>query len=144
MEEQSYLSNDLPIDDAAASCLKETTSWTRFLAICFTVFIVLIFFGFMAAIFAQDAIMHAFERSSLPIAKMGMAVLMLTLIIVLLVFSVLTYFLFRFSEQTRKAVIHQDQQALENGISGLKNYLIISGIFGILSFISALFQLFKL
>ncbi len=137
MEEQPYLSNDLPIDDAAASCLKETTSWTRFLAICFIIFIVFGFFACIALIFVKDIFIP-----SLPIASMGVTALIIIIVIALLVFSVSTRFLYRFSDETIKAVLQKDQQSLENGIGALKNYLIISGIITILSFISALFQLF--
>lgn len=144
MEEQSYLSNDLPIDRSAAACLRETTSWTRFLAVCFIIFIVAASFVCIAMMFLKDLFISSLANFPVSIASIGITALIIICVIALLVFSLSTHFLYRFSDQTRDAVLQKEQQLLEKGIAALKNYLIISGIFAILSLISGILQLFKL
>jgi hypothetical protein len=143
MEEQLFLSEDLPIDPSATSSLKETTYWTRFLTICFVVFIVLMIVATIGMIVAKDLIMQSIP-SSIPFGKLGVMGMIIAMALVIGVMSVFTYFLFEFTSQTKKAFDQQDQQALERGITGLKNYLMISGVIGILSLVGAIFKLFTL
>lgn len=143
MEEPLFLSEDLPIDQSAASSLKETTYWTRFLSICFAVFIVLMIIGTIAMIVAKDLIVQSIP-SSVYFSKLGMIGIIVAMVMVIGMLSVCTYFLFEFTRQTQKAVEQQDQQALESGVAGLKNYLMISGVIGILSLIGAFLKLFTL
>jgi hypothetical protein len=144
MEEQLFPSTDLPVDDSAASCLKETSSWTRFLAICFVVVIGFMVLGLLGLIVAKDMIVSSLEKTSLPVGGLGVAVLIFVLAILIIIMAVLISFLFQFSNQTARGVIRQDQYALEKGISGLKNYLILSGVIAILSLIATLCKLFTL
>jgi hypothetical protein len=144
MEEQLFPSTDLPVDDSAASCLKETSYWTRFLAICFFVVIGFMVLGLLGLIIAKDMIVASLEKTSLPVGGLGIAVLIFAFVILIIIMSVLTSFLFQFSTQTARGVAQRDQYAMEKGMAGLKNYLVLSGVFALISLIFTLCKLFTL
>lgn len=144
MEEQ-YTSVDpaeLVIDESSATCLKDTTNWTRFLAVCFCVFLGLMLFALMGLMVGKDLVSASLSRSASTayLAKFGATVIIITLIIVICVMIYPTILLFRFSNDTKKGVLYKDQHSLEKGISAFKNYLIFFGILGMLSILSVFIQ----
>ncbi len=147
MEEQSSSTFELQIDDAAQTYLKDTTWWTRFLAIVFIVFLVLMVMVLGVIFMFSDRVAQSF--SEVPqLSGFGtglvMVVIEIVIILCLIFFGVISYLLLRFSNQTRKGINQQNQLALEEGISSLKNYLVLSGVLGIVSLLFVLIGLIKI
>lgn len=133
---------NMQVDDVGAGLLRETTRWTKFMAIVLIVAVLLcvLFFSFYGS-----AIVAAFSTLGLNNEMFNAAsgILIVVAIIVVAVVGFLCYCLYTFSVQTRKAVDFQDQIALEKGIAALKNYFLVSGVVGILGVLSELLQLFQ-
>lgn len=143
MEDQPNVSLfDMQVDDVGAGLLRETTRWTKFMAITIVVIVLLavLFFSFYGS-----AIVAAFSTLGLSGQMFNAAsgILIIVAVIVVAVVGFLCYCLYAFSTQTRKAVDFQDQAALEKGITALKNYFLVSGVVGILSVLSEIAQLFQ-
>ena len=141
-EEQQVSLFDLQIDDAGAGFLKETAKWAKFISIIFALCVLIMLLAFS---FAGPAIMTAFNRVGYTGGLFNAAgsVIIILVIIFAAVFAFLTYTLFTFSQQTKKAVEFQDQAALEKGIASLKNYFLIGGIIAVLGIIGSLIQFFN-
>lgn len=147
MEEQKPSLLELQIDDVAVPSLKETAKWTKFLSITCIVFIVLMV---LCALLASSTIATIFARMSAYSGDGGMGIaagaltggiIMGVMLVFAVVLAVVTYFLYAFSTQVRKAVDFNNQPALEKGIASLKNFFMVAGILGILSLLSSLMAL---
>ena len=146
MEDQPSSMFELQIDDAVQTYLKDTTRWTRFLAIVFIVFLVLMLLSLGMMFMFGDLMSQSFDKvpqlSGLG-AGTALTIIEITLFLCLIVFGVITYTLLRFSNQARKGIDQQNQVAFEAGISSLKNYLAISGILGMVSLLFVFLGLLK-
>lgn len=147
MEDQPSSMFELQIDDAAQTYLKDTTRWTRFLSITFIVFLALMALALGMMFMFGDLMSQSFNRipqlSALG-AGTALRVIEITLFICLIALGVMTYMLLRFSNQAGKGIDQQNQVAFESGISSLKNYLVISGVFGMLSLFFVFLGLLKI
>ncbi|MES2006122.1 MAG: hypothetical protein V4450_16510 [Bacteroidota bacterium] len=149
MEEQTSSSQDLLVDETACASLKDTTRWSGIISIVLMICMGFIALGLIAFLFLGTNLAPYFNKygsTNFSGLSSGMVSGMIGMIffIMLLCVGVITYYLYRFSTQTRKGIDWKDQLVLEKGISSLRIYLAISCVFSIFSLLSAIFKLIKL
>ena len=129
MENNLHVENgeNLIIDWRSKECLKETAKWTKFLAILGFVGIGLMVLGSLVMLFAPSSLM---SNGDFPF---GGKIFMMLLY---LAFAVLYYFpisyLYQFSENTKKAIENNDNNAIRDAFEFLKSHYKIMGILTII------------
>ena len=129
MEENLHVENgeNLVIDWRSKEFLKETAKWTKFLAILGFVGIGLMVLGSLVMLFAPSSLM---SNGDFPF---GGKIFMMLLY---LAFAVLYYFpisyLYQFSENTKKAIENNDNNAIRDAFEFLKSHYKFMGILTII------------
>lgn len=129
MEDNLHVENgeNLVIDWRSKEFLKETAKWTKFLAILGFVGIGLMVLGSLVMLFAPSSLM---SNGDFPFG--GKIFLML----LYLAFAVLYYFpisyLYQFSENTKKAIENNDNNAIRDAFEFLKSHYKFMGILTII------------
>ena len=119
MEDNLHVENgeNLVIDWRSKEFLKETAKWTKFLAILGFVGIGLMVLGSLVMLFAPSSLM---SNGDFPF---GGKIFMMLLY---LAFAVLYYFpisyLYQFSENTKKAIENNDNNAIRDAFEFLKSH----------------------
>ena len=129
MEDNLHVENgeNLVIDWRSKEFLKETAKWTKFLAILGFVGIGLMVLGSLVMLFAPSSLM---SNGDFPF---GGKIFMMLLY---LAFAVLYYFpisyLYQFSENTKKAIENNDNNAIRDALEFLKSHYKFMGILTII------------
>ena len=129
MEDNLHVENgeNLIIDWRSKEFLKETAKWTKFLAILGFVGIGLMVLGSLVMLFAPSSLM---SNGDFPF---GGKIFMMLLY---LAFAVLYYFpisyLYQFSENTKKAIENNDNNAIRDAFEFLKSHYKFMGILTII------------
>ena len=129
MEDNLHVQNgeNLIIDWRSKEFLKETAKWTKFLAILGFVGIGLMVLGSLVMLFAPSSLM---SNGDFPFG--GQIFMML----LYLAFAVLYYFpisyLYQFSENTKKAIENNDNNAIRDAFEFLKSHYKFMGILTII------------
>ena len=129
MEDNLHVQNgeNLVIDWRSKEFLKETAKWTKFLAILGFVGIGLMVLGSLVMLFAPSSLM---SNGDFPF---GGKIFMMLLY---LAFAVLYYFpisyLYQFSENTKKAIENNDNNAIRDAFEFLKSHYKVMGILTII------------
>ena len=129
MEDNLHVENgeNLVIDWRSKEFLKETAKWTKFLAILGFVRIGLMVLGSLVMLFAPSSLM---SNGDFPF---GGKIFMMLLY---LAFAVLYYFpisyLYQFSENTKKAIENNDNNAIRDAFEFLKSHYKFIGILTII------------
>ena len=129
MEDNLQVENgeNLIIDWRSKEFLKETAKWTKFLAILGFVGIGLMVLGSLVMLFAPSSLM---SNGDFPF---GGKIFMMLLY---LAFAVLYYFpisyLYQFSENTKKAIENNDNNAIRDAFEFLKSHYKFMGILTII------------
>jgi len=129
MEDNLHVQNgeNLVIDWRSKEFLKETAKWTKFLAILGFVGIGLMVLGSLVMLFAPSSLM---SNGDFPF---GGKIFMMLLY---LAFAVLYYFpisyLYQFSENTKKAIVNNDNNAIRDAFEFLKSHYKFMGILTII------------
>ena len=129
MENNLHVENgeNLVIDWRSKEFLKETAKWTKFLAILGFVGIGLMVLGSFVMLFAPSSLM---SNGDFPF---GGKIFMMLLY---LAFAVLYYFpisyLYQFSENTKKAIENNDNNAIRDAFEFLKSHYKFMGILTII------------
>ena len=129
MEDNLHVENgeNLVIDWRSKEFLKETAKWTKFLAILGFVGIGLVVLGSLVMLFAPSSLM---SNGDFPF---GGKIFMMLLY---LAFAVLYYFpisyLYQFSENTKKAIENNDNNAIRDAFEFLKSHYKFMGILTII------------
>lgn len=129
MEDNLLVENgeNLVIDWRSKEFLKETAKWTKFLAILGFVGIGLMVLGSLVMLFAPSSLM---SNGDFPF---GGKIFMMLLY---LAFAVLYYFpisyLYQFSENTKKAIENNDNNAIRDAFEFLKSHYKFMGILTII------------
>ena len=129
MEDNLHVQNgeNLVIDWRSKEFLKETAKWTKFLAILGFVGIGLMVLGSLVMLFAPSSLM---SNGDFPF---GGKIFMMLLY---LAFAVLYYFpisyLYQFSENTKKAIENNDNNAVRDAFEFLKSHYKFMGILTII------------
>jgi len=125
---QNLLSNELIIDAAGASHLKEAGMWARIVGICgiiFSVFILIVAL-FTKSIFERAGNIYGGETSGFT-SQIAIVVTVIYVIIAVVVFFASLY-QYRFGANAKRALATMDQEMLNSCLQNLKGYYRIAGI----------------
>ncbi|HLK31422.1 MAG TPA: hypothetical protein VKT28_22780 [Puia sp.] len=131
---------NLNVDYDAGNILKETARWTRFISIIGIIGVAIVL---LVLIFAGAAITAMYARMMPGVEAMAGVILFIAFLVIAIA-GFMVFLLYRFSTLVRKGIDTQDQQMFNSGLSALKIYFIISGVFAILSLLINSLSLFKL
>jgi hypothetical protein len=141
MEENSQESLiELNVDYDAGNILKETARWTKFISIIGIIGVALLL---LCLLFAGTMITTLTSRM-MPGFEGYAGILISVVIIVVAILGLMVSLLYRFSTNIKKGIETQDQEAFNKGLSSLKIYFIISGVFAVISLLANFGSLFKL
>jgi magnesium-transporting ATPase (P-type) len=128
---------ELQIDSSSRESLENGSWWARFIGIVFIAVIVLVIC--LGAFFLQPVLSQLQYRFGLTSAT---AVIWAIIAVTAVITGVFLALLMSFAVKTNKAVKEMNQDLLEKGIGSLKVYLIVLGVFAILSLLFAFFGVF--
>ena len=128
----------LNVDYDAGNMLKETARWTKFISIVGIIGVAILL---LALAVGGTYIITLYAQMFPGIQGFGSAIIFLAFIFVAIL-GFMVFLLYRFSTLIKKGIEMQDQTVFNKGLSALKIYFIISGIFAILSLIGNLAKLF--
>lgn len=139
----------LGIDNISKSHLSEAAKWARFLAICGFIFLgLMVIYGIVISfVFANmGSTMSQFDSSSNTnnMANiMGVAMIIFYIICAVIAFFPY-YFLLRFANKMKAALISNDQEALNGSFQNLKILYRYMGILMIISLVLILFGILSM
>lgn len=132
----------LQVDSEMREHFADGAKWSKFIAVTMFIACGIILLTGLAA---SSTLSGIFRRlgSFGSFMGMGTGVFFLILLIGVGVFAMLFYFLFNFSLKIRSALTTGNSDSMNAGLSSLKIYFIITGIFGILSLLVTLYTIFQ-
>jgi uncharacterized membrane protein len=132
----------LQVDSEVRQHFADGAKWSKFIAVTMFIACGLIL---LIGLAASSTLATAFSRfgSFGSFMGMGAGIFMIVLILGIAIFAMLFYFLFNFSSKIKSALITGNSDSMNAGLSSLKIYFIIAGIFGILSLLMTLYSLFQ-
>jgi hypothetical protein len=142
LQNEDQLTNlDLEMDGEAKQNLANAAYWGKFISIffiCIAGFAILMFTIVSAAF--MNGFKNAFGERYGYFSGYGGSAIIAMLIFVLLVFGIIYYFLLNFSLKTKQALVTENIDTLNKGLSSLKIYFIIMSVIGILTLLSSLYN----
>lgn len=141
-QEEALLQMHLDYD--GGNILNETVRWSRFLSIVGIIGVVLCALAFALAGTAVIAAFSRFAPGLEQLGALGGAVLIVVALAIFVLAGSVVYMLYRFSVLTRRGIEQQDQAVFAQGMSCLRIYFVISGLFALLGLLGDLFTLTKL
>jgi hypothetical protein len=146
LQHEDQLTNlDLEIDNEAKQSLSNAAYWAKFISVfifsCSALIILLL-------ALVSSTFMEGFKRGvrrSLGVFDMfSGGVLIAVFFVVFLIIGLVYYFLYNFGVKTKAAMLTDNIEQLNTGLSSLKIYFIIMGVFGILGIVTSLYALVNL
>ncbi len=139
-QEESFLQNELQIDDAARTYLKDTAIWSRITGIAGFLFsaLVLVF----AYIYAEKSSRPNWYRGGGMTTDQMVAVT--TYIVIAILHAILSYLQFRFGNQLLAAIRNEDSMELNSCFRNVKVFSVMRGIIAILVVILLLITVISL
>jgi hypothetical protein len=131
---------DLDVDYDTKNILTETARWTKFISIVGIIGVGLLL---LCLLFAGTMI-TTLTSKMMPGFEGYTGILISAVIIVVAILGLMVSLLYRFSTLIKKGIEMQDQDAFNRGLSSLKTYFIISGVFAVLSLLANFGNLIKL
>jgi hypothetical protein len=131
---------DLEVDYDTKNILTETARWTKFISIVGIIGVGLLL---LCLLFAGTVI-TTLTSKMMPGFESYTGILISAVIIVVAILGLMVSLLYRFSTLIKKGIEMQDQDAFNRGLSALKTYFIISGVFAVLSLLANFGNLIKL
>lgn len=139
----------LGIDNISKSHLSEAAKWARFLAICGFVFLgLMVIYGIVVSFVMVDMAntMNQFDSTSNGSSLKDM--MRIGMVIFYIVFAVIAffpyYFLLRFANKMKAALLSNDQEALNGSFQNLKILYRYMGILMIISLVLILFGILSM
>jgi len=137
-ENQSIL--ELQVDQSASRSLSDAARWAKFLSIVGFVGMGLLI---LCLLLARAAISITIPKFAQPMAReesYGIVVAIIVLIVAIV--CVLMYLLFRGATLIKRGIETKSQETFNNGLSSLKIYFAIYGVFAIVGVLANLIVLF--
>ena len=131
MNEQSLKDSllDIEVDPQIVHLLKDTTRWSKFIAIFYTVILSIMVIGVILGGATLIAGMEDyFEGVQSGIASIVGSMIFVFLAAFVVIGGILLFFLYRFSLHTRAGINEQQQGKFNSGLKALKNYFMVYGI----------------
>jgi hypothetical protein len=134
--QETFLS--LNVDYDAGNVLKETARWTKFISVVGIIGVVIMLF----AVGLAGSYLVTLYSKMFPIIQGFAGAVIFILFVVIAIFGVLVFLLYRFSTFVKRGIETQDQNLFNRGLNSLKTYFIISGVFAILSLLVNISKIF--
>ena len=139
----------LGIDNISRSHLSEAAKWARFLAICGFIFLgLMIIYGIVASFVILDMANALSPVDSTPAENSLKNMMRIAMVIFYIGFAVIAffpyYFLLRFANKMKAALISNDQDALNGSFQNLKILYRYMGILMIISLVLILFGILSM
>jgi hypothetical protein len=133
---------DLQIDNAVKQQFSEAAKWSKFISILVFVFAgIMLVVGIAASTFLLQAL-SKYYSSFLTIGTLGNGMIIATVVVVVALFSFIYFFLYKFATKVKQAIATEDQNLMTEALGALKTFFIISTIFGGLSLLFSIVNLF--
>jgi uncharacterized integral membrane protein len=137
-ENQSIL--ELQVDQSASRSLSDAARWARFLSIVGFVGLGLLI---LCLLLLRETIINTLPQLVPAMGlQQGYGFAAAVVIIAALIVGLLMYFLFRGATLIKRGIETRHQETFNNGLSSLKTYFTIYGVFAILGVIGNLITLF--
>ena len=139
----------LGIDNISKTHLSEAAKWARFLAICGFIFIgLMVIYGIVVSFVIVDMANAMSQVDSTPSENSLKNMMRIGMIIFYIVFAVIAffpyYFLLRFANKMKAALISNDQDALNGSFQNLKILYRYMGILMIISLVLIAFGILSM
>ncbi len=145
MENQStdiLSSTDIQMDNEVKLLFNEAAWWSRFISIIvFVLAGMMLVAGVVGSTFLITAL-SKYNSSFSSIGALGNGVVIAVIIIAVALFSFIYFFLYKFATKIKQAIAAEDQNLMTEALGSLKTFFIISAIFGGLSLILSVVNLF--
>ena len=126
-QNQNLLSSDLQVDPIAASHLKETAMWAKFMAVLGLVLSILLGIGALFAGTIMANITKNFGNNS-SAGAIGAGMVTIIYLFVAAIYFFLSLFLLRFATKMKQALLTSDQENFNGALLNLKLVYRIMGI----------------
>ena len=148
-QDQSTSLFGLGIDNISKSHLSEAAKWARFLAICGFIFLgLMIIYGIVMSFVIVDMANALSQVDSTPSENSLKKMMRIGMVIFYIVFAVIAffpyYFLLRFANKMKAALISNDQDALNGSFQNLKILYRYMGILMIISLVLIVFGILSM
>jgi uncharacterized BrkB/YihY/UPF0761 family membrane protein len=145
MENQSadmLSSIDLLIDNEVKQQFTEAAKWSKFISILVFVFAgIMLVVGIASSTFLLKAL-SKYNSSFFTIGTLGNGVIIAAVVVLVALFSFIYFFLYKFATKVKQAIATEDQNLMTEALGALKTFFIISTIFGGLSLLFSIVNLF--
>lgn len=143
--EYSILENDpsldISVDDDSKISLESASKWASIISILSFVFL-LVALGAVVYFFKEFSPLK--ERfGSEQSLQIGLGVMVAIFIVVALIAGIILYFLLNFANKTARGLRTNNIEDIESGISSLKVFFIIMGVFGMIGLLAGISSLIK-
>jgi uncharacterized membrane protein YdbT with pleckstrin-like domain len=137
-ENQSIL--ELQVDQSASRSLSDAAKWARFLSIVGFVGMGLLILCLLLARAAISTTMTQFAPTMALEESYGIVVAIIVIIVAIV--GLLMYLLFRGATLIKRGIETKSQETFNNGLSSLKIYFAIYGVFAVVGVIANLIAVF--
>jgi heme/copper-type cytochrome/quinol oxidase subunit 2 len=137
---------DLEIDEQTTASVKEASKWAKFISIVmFSICGLLLLFLLLATISSNfvDGLNGSMQQYGSWFEANSLVFLISVIAVVVLIIATIYYFLLNFARKVKAAVIAEDSEELNKGLSSLKIYFIIYAAIALLSISTSAFTLLK-
>ena len=126
---ENLLNNELQIDAASHSHLKEAAMWARFVSIFgIVISVILAIAAFFVGSFLSNMDSNPYSRYGSDSAAMGAGMITVIYLIAAVICFIMSLYLFRFATKMKAALLSGDQLLLNLSFQNLKVYFRIIGI----------------
>jgi len=130
---------ELQLDHVAGNHFNESSKWAKFLAV---VYFSMIGLFVVALAFGATAMIQLFSQFAPGFEGAG-GFIIAVIIIVVAVFFLTSFLLYRFATMTKTGIERQDQILFNKGLQALKNYFIVYGVLTLLGIVFTFFSSFS-
>jgi hypothetical protein len=131
---------DLNVDYDAGNLLKDTSRWTKFIAV---VGIIGVAMMLLVLLLGGSYLVGLYSRI-LPGIEAYTGLVVFVMVLFMIVLGTMVFLLYQFSNLVRRGIEIQDQELFNKGLYSLRIYFIMSGLFAILALIGNLVNLTKI
>ncbi len=132
----------LQVDNEVRQQLNESSKWAKFISITMFSFCgVMLLVGVVASTAITGVLKKVLGYDAFGYADTG--IIIGIILIVVAIVAIVYYFLYNFSAKIKAALVSEDNEKLNAGISSLKIFFIISAIGSIITLLASVYNLLK-
>lgn len=132
---------EIKVDNEVKSQFAEAAKWSKFIAILVFAFAcIMLLVGLLAGTFILEALGKSGQMGSM--AGLSGSLVIGIIIVVVALFSVNYFFLYKFATKIKIAIATEDQLAMADALGALKIFFIISTVISALSLLNSVAEFF--